>query len=246
MGKITWAPKILRAEGLDVYEMPGWKTCETRPGFNPLGIVCHHTATGPNWLDGHVALLLRRGRTDLSGPLSQFGLERDGTWVCIAAGRCNHNGYGIWGNDSIGVEAYNDGKGEPWSKAQMDSYTIGCAAICEYMGWNIAQVRGHKETDPSRKIDPTFNMDIFRVSVDHALEEPGTPPIIRKKGDVMIYAVTDVGKSFVIMPDGSQQITEAQFWELAPSMPVIPMSNATYQVLVAGKRSVSFHDAPRT
>lgn len=175
MAKILWAPDVLKAAGLDVYEMPGWEQEETRPGFEPEGVVCHHTATGPNWLDGHVALLLKRGRSDLTGPLSQFGLERDGTWVCIAAGRCNHNGFGQWGNDSIGIEAYNNGKGEPWPKTQTSSYITGVAAICKYMKWGISQVRGHKETDPDRKIDPTFNMDAFRVGVSAQLTPTSKP-----------------------------------------------------------------------
>lgn len=243
--KIDWAAATLRDAGLDVYEMPNWEKLETRPGFDPVGIVLHHTATSTAWLDGHVALLLKNGRRDLSGPLSQFGLERDGTWVCVAAGRANHNGYGIWGNDSIGVEAYNDGRGELWPKVQMDSYVVGTAAICEVMDWNIAQVRGHKETDPRRKIDPTFNCDMFRVSVDHEIDEDTPPPPAPfRKDDVMMFAVTDVGKSFVIMPDGPVVVSDDQFWELAGSMPVVPMSNKTFQALVKGKRYSSFNDTP--
>jgi len=62
--------------------------------------------------------ILRDGRRDLPGPLAQLGLRRDGTFVTVAGGRANHNGYGRWGNNSIGVEAYNDGVGEPWPTAQ--------------------------------------------------------------------------------------------------------------------------------
>ena len=114
MSNAIWLAGVLRAAGCKVYEMPGWKERGTRELDVIYGVVQHHTATGTNWDDDHVAFLLRDGRRDLAGPLSQLGLERDGTFVCVAAGRANHNGYGEWGNSSIGIEAYNDGVGEVW------------------------------------------------------------------------------------------------------------------------------------
>lgn len=172
---LSWLPTVLRSAGLDVYEMPGWETRRTRAGYTPQGVVPHHTATSTAWLDGHVAALLRDGRRDLAGPLSQLGLERDGTFVVIAAGRANHNGYGLWGNDSIGIEAYNDGVGEEWPDVQYDAYVRGVAAICAHMGWGPDQVKAHRETDPGRKIDPTgIDMDQFRAAVFN-LEDDVTP-----------------------------------------------------------------------
>lgn len=166
MSDLLWLPAKARAAGLDVYEMPGWEDRRTRDGFDPAGVVCHHTATGPGWSDGHVAFLLRDGRRDLAGPLAQIGLERDGTVVLVAAGRANHNGYGLWGNDSIGIEAYNDGVGEPWAAAQMDAYVRLVAVICGHFGWGPDRVKAHRETDPDRKIDPTgIDMDVFRADV---------------------------------------------------------------------------------
>lgn len=171
--RLDWLPGVLRGAGLEVYEDPGWLQRETRPGFDPQGLVWHHTATSKSWQDGHVLALLRAGRRDLSGPLSQAGLERDGTWVLVAGGRANHNGYGLWGNDSIGVEAYNDGIGEPWPEAQLQSYEIGSAAICDHLGWDpMEKVKGHRETDPGRKIDPTgIDMDGARALVARLIEE---------------------------------------------------------------------------
>jgi hypothetical protein len=167
---LVWLADVLRAEGLHVYEVPGWKTRQTRPGFAPVGVVWHHTATGTNWSNQNVRQLLTAGRSDLSGPLSQLGLERDGTFVVIAAGRCNHNGFGQWGNDSVGIEAYNDGKGEPWPAVQVDAYVRGTAAICRRSGWDQTRVLGHKETDPDRKVDPAgLDMDAMRRRVAAAL-----------------------------------------------------------------------------
>lgn len=163
---LTWLAAELRAAGLDVWESPGWETRQTRDGFDPQGVVCHHTATSSAWADGHVYYLLRDGRRDLAGPLAQIGIERDGTVVLVAAGRCNHNGYGEWGNDSVGIEAYNDGVGEPWPEAQLDAYRRTCAVICRHFGWSSDRVKAHRETDPSRKVDPAgIDMTRFRTAV---------------------------------------------------------------------------------
>ena len=171
---LTWLPKVLRSAGLNVVELPGWAG-RGEDRIRPQGVVIHHTATGPNVSDAAVENLLVKGRSDLKGPLSQLGLRRDGTWVVVAAGRCNHNGYGLWGNDSIGVEAYNDGVGEPWPKAQVKAYEVGVAALCRYYAWGTERVKGHKETDPGRKIDPTFDMHQFRVNVAAAITTPQPP-----------------------------------------------------------------------
>lgn len=208
---ITWAADVLRSAGLPVYEDPGWLTRRSRAGYAPQGIVWHHTATSLAWLDGHVLALLRNGRRDLSGPLSQLGLERDGTWVCIASGRANHNGYGTWGNDSIGVEAYNSGLGEPWPKAQVKSYEQGTAAICKYLGWDPrTRVKGHKETDPTRKIDPTgINMHMARTEVGlwlagtheqdpfMALTDPAQEQLARRVDAIYEWLVAPAGARIV-------------------------------------------------
>jgi hypothetical protein len=197
---ITWLASELRAAGLKVHEMAGWKTRQTRNGFAPVGVVAHHTATSVAWSDTAVAALLRDGRRDLAGPLSQCGLERDGTWVMVAAGRCNHNGFGTWGNDSIGVEAYNDGRGEPWPKVQLDAYTRGVAVICAHYSWGAHRVKGHKETDPDRKIDPTgIDMARFRRTVATILAPPLPPP---PETDDMAVLAKKTGRTEWWLTDG--------------------------------------------
>lgn len=144
----------LRAEGLAVPEMAGW---ESRGGAISLVnfLVWHATATGTNWTDEKLRNLLRDGRADLDGPLSQFGLERDGELPIIAAGRANHNGYGEGGNQTWAVEAANNNLGEPWSAAMIDVWVRASAVICLYLRKDPAKfVRAHKETDPRRKTDP--------------------------------------------------------------------------------------------
>jgi hypothetical protein len=178
--RLLWLPEVLEGAGLDVYREPGWQN-RGRELDSVLGIVWHHTATGPNWQDGHVAALLRDGRRDLAGPLAQLGLERDGTFVVIAAGRANHNGYGTWGNQTVGIEAYNSGTGEPWSPVQLRAYHIGTAAILRHLRLGADRVRGHRETDPTRKIDPTgIDMAASRRLVAALLAAPKFPPTIEE------------------------------------------------------------------
>jgi hypothetical protein len=177
-------PALLRAEGLRVVEHEGWRT-RGRPGpFAPVGTLCHHTATSKSASDEAVCRLLIVGRSDLPGPLSQIGLARDGTVHLIAAGRANHAGSAkssgtVAAGDGntlyIGVEAFNDGVGEPWPAVQYDAYVTLAAALCEHVTGNSAQtVRGHKETSLSGKIDPLFDMDAFRGRVHERLSDPTT------------------------------------------------------------------------
>lgn len=175
---LTWIPDVLRAAGLVVVEYDGWQTRTTRAtGLTVHGVVCHHTVTPPSTSNTAVARLLANGRSDLKGPLSQLGLDRDGHFWMIAAGRCSHNGYATqpsppWGNDSIGIEAFNDGTGEPWPAVQVDAFQRGAAALLEHVGLTAAQCMGHRETDPGRKVDPRgIDMDAFRASVADLMED---------------------------------------------------------------------------
>lgn len=184
--------KLLRSHGLKVVVVPGWYK-RGRPasagGFNPVGVLCHHTATKKTSKIGAVISLLVNGRSDLPGPLCQIGLGRDGTVYLIAAGRGNHAGAAKAsgtvaagdGNELyIGVEAFNDGLGEPWPQIQMDAYELLCAVLSLFVTQNSANtVRGHKETSVTGKIDPTFSMDNFRTAVGVLMGELRKP---RKPG----------------------------------------------------------------
>lgn len=173
MPRATWLADVLRADGLHVIELEGWQG-RGRDDIDPQAVICHHTATGPGWSDESVVRLLRDGRPDLKGPLSQLGLRRDGTFDLIAAGRANHNGYGKYGNDSIGIEAYNDGQGERWPAEQIDAFERGSAAILRHLGLPVSRCIGHKESDPTRKIDPHgVDMGAFRETVArHVTADP--------------------------------------------------------------------------
>ena len=193
--RVLWLSDVLRAAGLHVVEHDGWRS-RGRELQSVEGIVCHHTATGKSWTDEAVARLLIQGRSDLPGPLCQLGLDRTGTYHVIAAGKGNHNGKGQWGNQAIGIEAYNDGIGEPWVHVQLAAYIRGCAAICRHLGWPESKVKAHRETDPGRKPDPVgIDMDDFRLGVAGFLK-PSPPPSQRKTR--MFIVDPGVGALFLV------------------------------------------------
>lgn len=179
-------PAILRGFGLHVEEEPGWRGRSVPGPFAPVGVLCHHTATSRAWTEADLNRLLVKGRSDLPGPLCELRLKRDGTVRIIAAGRANHGGDAkasgtvAAGNANtlyIGIEADNDGVGEPWPKVQMDAYVLLAAVLSlKVTGNSWRTVRGHKETSVTGKIDPTFDMDRFRGRVAATMRTLGRPP----------------------------------------------------------------------
>lgn len=172
--------KELRSYGLTVKKVDGWQTRGTGGTFEPRSIVDHHTASSRNSGNTPSVGIVTHGRTGLPGPLSNFVLGRDGTIVFIAAGRCNHAGYGgpFRGipRDSanpytIGIEAENDGIGEPWTDEQLRAYYILNAVLLRRMKRTAYNTFGHKEWT-SRKIDPhPLDMSAFRAHVRAALKK---------------------------------------------------------------------------
>ena len=192
--RVLWLPDVLRAAGLDVVEHDGWRN-RGRELQSVEGVVAHHTATGKAWSDERVVRLLIEGRSDLPGPLCQLGLDRTGAYHLIAAGKGNHNGHGEWGNQAIGIEAFNDGRGEAWVHVQLAAYIRGCAAICRHLGWPESKVKGHKETDPGRKIDPAgIDMDDFRLGVAGFLKPSPAP---QQGDDMLLYRVPNDARRWV-------------------------------------------------
>lgn len=174
--KLDWLADVLRAAGLKVAEEPGWKERGRAEMGAPKGVLVHHT--GPGSSAGLLALI-RNGRVDLPGPLSQLFLDDDGTFHVMAAGRCNHAGAGNWhgvtrGNSElIGIECKNAGDGKDiWEVFQMDALERGVAALLKYIGADAVMAAGHREyaTPRGRKIDPTFDMIEFRDDVEDLMQ----------------------------------------------------------------------------
>lgn len=172
----------LRHWGLAVEEKDGWRTRGRPYDFFPRAIIAHHTASGKDSGNFGSDSVVSFGRSDLPGPLCQFLLGRDGKVRIIAAGYANHAGYGgpragipaNMGNTyTYGIEAENNGLGEPWSKEQLNAYYRLCAALLVWMGTrDVNRVFGHKEWAPGRKIDPAgIDMNRFREQVKLALAQ---------------------------------------------------------------------------
>jgi peptidoglycan hydrolase-like protein with peptidoglycan-binding domain len=183
---LVWLPDVLKDAGLKVAVVDGWQFRGRGDVGRTLGVLCHHTAGGRT---GNMPSLdvLVHGRADLSGPLAQLGLGRDGTYYVIAAGRCNHAGAGEWqgiasGNTNfIGIEAENTGQrnDDPWPAIQVDAYHRGVAAVLKHAGLTAESCAGHKEFAPKRKPDPSLDMPSFRASVAAIMAGTvPTPPLI--------------------------------------------------------------------
>src|SRR3546814_16602506 len=91
--KLTWLADVLRAAGCTVVEEDGWKDRGRGQMGNVLGVMQHHTGPGS---EKGLLELIRDGRPDLAGPLSQLFLTKSGVFHVIAAGRTNHAGNGSW------------------------------------------------------------------------------------------------------------------------------------------------------
>ncbi len=178
---LIWLPDVLRNAGLRVAEVPGWESRGIGDVGSTFGVLCHHTGS-PRLGNMPSLRTLIEGRSDLRGPLAQLGLGRDGTYYVIAAGKAQHAGTGIWAGISagnrhfIGIEAQHTGRREdPWPAEQMRAYAHGVAAILQHLGLDVDRCAGHKEYAPRRKPDPTFDMNVFRDSVQKILDRVAPP-----------------------------------------------------------------------
>lgn len=171
MTMLTDLADACRKSGLTVVEVDGWRTRGHGQLRGVHTIVCHHTATPKSAAGDYPSLrIVRDGRSDLPGPLSQLGLGRSGTVYVIAAGVAWHAGathlqrQDNW--RSIGIEAEHDGVSS-WPPVQHAAYVRLVAALVEHYEVPLSNVQGHKEVaEPSgRKVDPNFDMTDFRRRV---------------------------------------------------------------------------------
>jgi endonuclease/exonuclease/phosphatase family metal-dependent hydrolase len=187
-------PITLRAAGLKVVEISGWHG-RGRPsstgGFDPVGVLCHHTGSYDSMTDAtndlaYAKWLAITGRSDLPAPLCNIALSAEGVVYVCASGRANHAGRAKAsgtvaagdGNELyIGIEAMNSGS-QGWSKAQYNAYVTLCAVLSvKVTGNSVKTVRGHKETSVTGKWDPgQLDMAEFRTDVAAKMKALTTPP----------------------------------------------------------------------
>ena len=164
---LTDLDDVLRSAGLHVREYGGWQSRGRGSGGydsgRPTHVMVHHTASPRSWDGQKDADYIATGDED--APLSNLYLDRTGLVWVIAAGATNTNGSGhdSWGGGvpdnsmnsyAIGVEAGNEGTGEPWPGVQQDAYVDIVQALKARYGIADKCVRGHFEWAPDRKIDP--------------------------------------------------------------------------------------------
>ena len=133
---------VLRRAGLQVREVDGWQQRQRGGcGYSqsgPIGIIVHHTASSSGW-NGEQDANFLTFQCDVK-PMANLYLDRGGQWWVLAGGATNTNGAGgPWGPiplDSansrvIGIEAGNNGVGEPWPDVMQDAYVAGVAALAD-------------------------------------------------------------------------------------------------------------------
>lgn len=195
-GDPIWLADVLRAEGLEVWESPGWQQRGHGDFSDIRGVLCHHTAGGGtgDWK------IVQNGRPDLAGPLAQLVLERDGMYRVICAGVAWHAGRGRWPgwptNNAnyhvIGIEAVSRGDGTDWTPVQIDAYKRGCAAILRRVGRGAGDCVGHKEYSSEGKIDPAgIDMPDFRRDVQAIID--GGKKVAMDEQALMDFIVKFVG-----------------------------------------------------
>lgn len=170
----------LRAAGLKVVEVDGWRT-RGDAYFAPRGSVNHHTAGARTGNAPSLGICIN-GRADLPGPLCHALLARDATIYLIASGRANHAGSGGWdglvGNSSVvGLEIENVGTGEEgWTAAVLHAATMFHAVALDTIGAEARKSCQHKEWTP-RKVDAWgFSGPRFREEIDRAMKGLVAPP----------------------------------------------------------------------
>jgi len=164
---LTDLADVLRAAGLTVIEVDGWgnraRSSGGYDGTRPWCVMWHHTASSTS-PENDVSYIVH-GCPD--APVSNLYLARDGTvWVC-AAGATNTNGKGKalamsqgvvpadqMNTHAIGIEAANNGLGEPWPQVQIDAYFTVSNALTAAYGMRPDDVATHHEYAADRKIDP--------------------------------------------------------------------------------------------
>lgn len=84
-GDPVWIVDILRAEGVNPLEYPGWRNRGHGDFKDIRGVMVHHTGS-----DSASAASIAEGRPDLVGPLSQLHIARNGAVTVVAVGVAWH------------------------------------------------------------------------------------------------------------------------------------------------------------
>jgi N-acetyl-anhydromuramyl-L-alanine amidase AmpD len=205
-GDPVWIADVLRDEGVNLVEYPGWRSRGHGDFKDIRGVMVHHTGS-----DTASAASIANGRPDLAGPLSQLHIARDGTVTVVAVGVAWHAGAGMYpwvpanmGNwHLIGIECANTGTSpsaphrQNWPDAQYTALVRCCAAINRRLGQHASRTIGHKEYAGrvQGKWDPgAIDMDALRADVAARIGEvrdpaptPRPPVPVGEFADVLLF-----------------------------------------------------------
>jgi N-acetylmuramoyl-L-alanine amidase len=247
---------VVRSSGLVVVEVDGWQTrARSSGGYStgqPSVAMCHHTASGPS-SDGWPDVEYMTYQSDIA-PMANLYLQRDGTIWVMAAGATNTNGAGgplgsvptdSMNTRAVGIEAGNDGTGEPWPDRQQDAYLALVVALSE--GYGITEYFHHREWAPDRKIDcagpsrwassGSWDYDAFRADLGPG---PVPPP---EEGDEMAYGpylIQSTGKSGD--PAGTVYACDRQYMTLRRLRDEQALGGYRWQLRTAGARAPELED----
>lgn len=188
-GDPHFLPRVLKAFGVTVRELPGWAMWGMGDFDRIQGICVHHTGSN-NTSAQYIARNPRLG----NGLSSQIHLSRTapytatlcGVGIAWHMGRGSHPGWATNNGNpvAIGIEPQSDGV-TPWPPEMLDTYYRICAAILWYLGKRATPqtLIGHWEYSRhvQGKWDPgagngrsgaVMNMDVFRARVNHYIDNP--------------------------------------------------------------------------
>ena len=234
---------VLRAAGLDVEEVDGWQQRARSTGgyrVGPVAIIVHHTAGGLG-MDGP-GDVRDLAFTNANAPVANLYLNRAGRWHVLAAGATNANGKGgplgplpihEANTRVIGIEAGNNGIGEPWPPVMQDAYVAGVAALADAYEIPNDCVFSHWEWT-TRKIDPAgpsrfgtagpyqqWNMDTFRAAVAERRGHAAPAALVNTS-----RPATGDGGTYVVQPgDSWWRIADRTLGHPAENWPLIADAN---------------------
>ncbi len=171
----------------------------------PNFVILHHTA------QESTEQTLRTFTLTRTAVSSHYVVGADGQVVQMVNDylRAQHAGIGRWGNttdlnsSSIGIEIDNNGLGEPYTDAQIESLLKLCAALKKRYGIPTANFIGHADIAPTRKPDPAnfpwklFAEKGFGLWYDDVLEVPseGFDPFIALR--IIGYDIKDPNAAII-------------------------------------------------
>ena len=207
----------------------------------------HHDAGRTDKQAVNSAVNGRSGPDPLAGPLYGVVITRTGEVIVVSGGRTNHAGLissvvvseterdiapsasarvrrlidDMSGSPKyVGVCFANNGLGEDYPEAQLDTGARFLAAVCADRGWSANRIVGHAEAT-RRKIDPSTSMAALRLRVAHLL---AGAPIITPPAPVYDYQEATVRTHLVPVGPLDNHGDGRASWDPGFGRPPIPVS----------------------